>query len=85
MTPLLVRYLMFSPHSYMPLIGMSDVSHLCTHFLSLSLNRGIPLAFGLLLLLVALIKASTFWKLKAYHGSRLVKVLMTDQIVYFAA
>lgn len=47
--------------------------------------RGIPLAFGMLLLILALVEAIEFWRLRTFHGSRLVKVLLTDQIMYFAA
>lgn len=48
------------------------------------LGRCIPLAFGALLLCLALNKATKFWKLNGYRGSRLVSVLIRDQGLYFA-
>ena len=47
--------------------------------------RTIPLAYGALLLVLALPKATEFWKLNGFSGSRLVLVLMRDQIFYYAA
>jgi hypothetical protein len=48
-------------------------------------RRGTPLAYGLLLLILALSKAVEYWRLRRLHGSRLLKVLITDQVMYFAA
>lgn len=67
----------------MLLIGMSNYSKIYDSLHCWS--RGIPLAFGLILLVLALIKAVEYWRLRMFYGSRLIKVLITDQIVYFAA
>lgn len=45
--------------------------------------RIIPLAYGTLLLSLALYKATEFWRLNGFHSSRLVLVLITDQAFYF--
>jgi hypothetical protein len=42
------------------------------------------MAFDSLLLVLAMIKATEYWRAKKFRGPRLVKVLITDQIVYFA-
>lgn len=42
-----------------------------------------PLAFEALLMVLALYKATEFWRLYGFHGSRLLRVLITDQIIYF--
>ena len=47
-------------------------------------HRMVPVAFGALLMVLALYKATGFWQLNGIHGSRLVRILITDQIVYFA-
>jgi hypothetical protein len=51
----------------------------------IKIYRGLPMVFGLVLLVLALIKAAGYWRLRKFEGSRLLKVLITDQIVYFAA
>ena len=38
---------------------------------------------GILLLSLAIFKATQFWKLNGFHGSRLIFVLVRDQVVYF--
>ena len=43
----------------------------------------LPLAYGTLLLGLALVKATEFWKLNGIHDSRLVIVLIKDQVQYF--
>ena len=43
-----------------------------------------PLAYGALLLALALYKAREFWKLNGFSGSRLVLVLIRDQALYYA-
>lgn len=48
-----------------------------------SIERTIPLAYGTLLLALALYEAAEFWKLNGLHGSRLVFVLIKDQAFYF--
>lgn len=45
--------------------------------------RLFPLAYGILLLLLATFKAAEFWKLNGFHGSHLVFVLIRDQVMYF--
>ena len=54
---------------------MSSISHL---------RRSIPLAYGALLLTLALPKAREYWKLNGFSGSRLFYVLIRDQALYFA-
>lgn len=70
-----------------PLLFIIDwsVKSFSNHYIIHPLYRGIPLAYGLLLLVLALIKAIEYWRLNTYNGSRLVKVLITDQIMYFSA
>ena len=46
--------------------------------------RLLPMAYGTLLLVLALIKATEFWKLNGIRGSRLVWVLIKDQVLYFS-
>ena len=46
--------------------------------------RATPLAYGLLLLMLALHKARKHWKLSGLSGSRLVFVLIRDQAIYYA-
>ena len=41
------------------------------------------MAYGILLLGLALFKATEFWKHHGFHGSRLVFVLVRDQAMYF--
>lgn len=45
--------------------------------------RTIPLAYGALLLFLALFKAAEFWRLHGFHGSRLAFILIKDQAFYF--
>ena len=47
-------------------------------------HRTVPLAYGALLLILALYKAREFWKLNGFSGSRLVRVLIRDQALYYA-
>ena len=42
------------------------------------------LAYGALLLVLALYKGREFWKLNGVNGSRLVFVLVRDQAIYYA-
>ena len=42
------------------------------------------MAYGTLLLVLALIKATELWKVIGIRGSRLVWVLIKDQVLYFA-
>ena len=42
-----------------------------------------PLAFGLLLLALAIIKATLKLRWKGVRGSKLVGVLVKDQVLYF--
>ncbi|KAL5524819.1 hypothetical protein ACEPAF_9965 [Sanghuangporus sanghuang] len=45
----------------------------------------IPLVYGLILLVLALYKAAEYWRLSAgFKGFTLVKVLIQDQVMYFA-
>lgn len=46
-------------------------------------ERSIPLAYGALLLVLALFKAIRYWKLNGVHDSRLVLILIKDQAFYF--
>ena len=46
-------------------------------------TRLLPLSYGLLLVILALFKATEHWKLNGLHGSRLVFILIKDQAVYF--
>ena len=48
-------------------------------------HRSIPLAYGALLLILALYKAREFWKLNGFTGSRLVVILIRDQALYYVA
>ena len=50
---------------------------------ALPLHRTIPLAYGSLLLILALYKAREFWKLNGFSGSRLVLVLIRVQALYY--
>ena len=65
---------------------MLDWYFLCSSPLQSSLichHRTIPFAFGVLLLGLALYKAIPLWKENGYHGSRLISILIKDQILYF--
>ena len=46
-------------------------------------NRSIPLVYGALLLILALYKGVGYWRENGFHGSHLIKVLITDQIMYY--
>ena len=47
-------------------------------------NRAIPLAYGVILLVLALYKAADYWETSAgFKGFKLVRVLIQDQIIYF--
>ena len=49
-----------------------------------SLNgRTLPLAFGTLLLILALFKATEYWKQNGFSGSDLVLILIKDQAFYY--
>lgn len=50
----------------------------------LLLCRLIPLAYGAVLLVLALFKATAYWKLDGLRGSRLVLVLLRDQVFYYS-
>ena len=41
------------------------------------------MAYGILLLGLAIFKATEFWRLNGFHGSQLVLVLIRDQAMYF--
>ena len=46
--------------------------------------RIIPLIYAIVLIVLALHKAASFWKLSAgFRGVVLVKVLIKDQVLYF--
>ena len=47
-------------------------------------GRTLPLAFGVILLGLALYKSVEYWKQVGVDGSRLILVLIKDQIFYFA-
>lgn len=47
------------------------------------IERCLPLAYGSLLLALALYKATEHWKLHGIHGSQLLFVLIKDQAFYF--
>ena len=47
-------------------------------------NRTLPLAYGALLLILALHKAREFWRQNGFNGSGLVLVFIRDQSFYFA-
>ena len=48
--------------------------------------RLIPLAYGVVLMVLALCQASEYWRVSAgFNGFALVKVLIYDQILYFLA
>ena len=49
----------------------------------IQMDRLIPLAYEALLLVLAMYRATAFWKANGVHGSRLVWVLVKDQVVYF--
>lgn len=45
--------------------------------------RAIPLAYGLLLLALAVYKAAEYWRESAgFHGFALVTILVRDQAIY---
>ena len=50
----------------------------------LPFRRTIPLAYGALLLVLAVYKARELWRLNGFTGSRLVLVLIRDQALYYA-
>ena len=50
----------------------------------LPLHRTIPLAYGALLLVLAVYKAREHWKLNGFSGSLLVLALIRDQVLYYA-
>ena len=43
----------------------------------------VPTAYGVLLLVLALVKATKHWKLYGFRGQRLLVVLIKDQVMYF--
>ena len=45
-------------------------------------RRMLPIAYGFLLLCLALYKAPSLWKQNGVHGSRLLVVLIKDQAIY---
>lgn len=45
--------------------------------------RLFPIAYEILLLILAIFKSSEHWKLNGFHGSRLIFVLVRDQAMYF--
>ena len=46
--------------------------------------RTIPLAYGALLMVLALYKATVYWRESAgFHGLGLVKVVIKDQLIYY--
>ena len=48
------------------------------------MHRTVPLAAGALLLILALFKVLTFWRLSTgFRGLGLIRVLVTDQISYY--
>ena len=51
----------------------------------LPFRRAIPLAYGALLLILALYKARALWMLNGVTGSRLVVILIRDQVLYYVA
>ena len=51
----------------------------------LTFRRSIPLVYGALLLLLALYKAQALWILNGVTGSRLVVILIRDQVLYYVA
>ena len=58
---------------------MSTFTRLAIH----QISRTFPLAYGFLLLILALFKGHEFWKLHGHSGSRLVLVLIKDQAFYY--
>ena len=73
-------------NSAKPYIYLTDL--FVTYFTYLkkdvSLNtRILPLAYGALLLALALFKATQYWKQNGYSGSRLMLVIIRDQILYY--
>ena len=46
-------------------------------------DRSVPLAYEALLLGLAVYKAIGYWKENGFHGSHLVRVIITDQIMYY--
>ena len=54
-------------------------------FISLTqhVNRLVPIGYDILLLCLALFKATGYWKLNGFHGSQLVFVVIKDQVLYF--
>ena len=42
------------------------------------------MAYGVLLLGLAIFKGAEFWRMNGFHGSRLVIILVRDQAMYFA-
>lgn len=49
------------------------------------LSRTLPLAFGTILLFLALLRARTYWEEHRMSGARLVLILIKDQVLYFAS
>ena len=50
------------------------------------LTRTIPMVFGVLLMILAIYKAAEYWNMSSgFEGFELVKVLISDQIVYFVS
>ena len=48
-----------------------------------SFARTIPSAYGAVLLVLALIKATEFWRMAGLRGSKLMFVLLKDQVLYY--
>ena len=53
------------------------------HGTDLTYSRLFPMAYGVLLLGLAVFKAKEIWILNGFHGKRLVVVLIRDQVIYF--
>jgi hypothetical protein len=51
--------------------------------LTLRLHRTVPIAYSALLMILALIKGSGYWKLNGFTGSKLIKVIILDQFFYY--
>ena len=49
----------------------------------MAVTRTGSLAYGALLLGLAIFKAIGYWKENGFRGSHLVRVIITDQIIYY--
>jgi hypothetical protein len=72
------------PPSFLYIIDWYISVHLCAAVFSNALRRSVPLAYGAMLMVLAVYKATQYWREVGFSGSKLVLVLLQDQVVYFA-